>query len=177
MTSTPKGATAPEFPRPVRVDDLDEDEAREIVLSATEDERRALVARFGLADLARFEARCVLRRSGETVQAELTLSAEVVQSCVVTLDPVPARIEATVAVAFAAAARRLERVVDVDIDADDPPEPIIGNAIELGEAVAEAFGVALDPYPRSPGAAFDGWSDQGEGGRENPFSVLARLKR
>ncbi len=177
MVITPIGAAAPEFPRPVRIDDLDEDETREIVLSATEDERRALVARFGLADLSRLEARCVLRRSGEVVHAELSLSAEVVQHCVVTLDPVPARIEQAVAVAFAPGARSLERAVDVDVDADDPPEPIIGNAIELGEAIAEALGVALDPYPRSPGAAFDGWSDQGEGGRENPFSVLARLKR
>ena len=38
-------------------------------------------------------------------------------------------------------------------DADDAPEPIEGGIIDLGEAVAQQLALALDPYPRAPGAA------------------------
>ena len=52
-----------------------------------------------------------------------------------------------------------------------------GAAADLGEAVAETMSLALDPYPRAPGAAGAlndaGIMDPGEAG---PFGALAGLK-
>ena len=46
--------------------------------------------------------------------------------------------------------------------------------IDVGEAVAEQLALALDPYPRAPGASFaeGGESEQPE---DSPFKVLAGL--
>src|SRR5207237_8108756 len=34
-------------------------------------------------------------------------------------------------------------------------EPVVGNAIDVGEAVAQQFSLALPPFPRRPDAALD----------------------
>jgi len=52
-----------------------------------------------------------------------------------------------------------------------------GQLIDLGEAVAQSLGLALDPYPRSPNAdallKAAGVKREDEAG---PFGVLASLK-
>ena len=69
-----------------------------------------------------------------------------------------------------------------DADAEESPEPFTHGAVDVGEAVAEQLALELDPFPRAPGAAFDGFStgsksvgadDTGDAG---PFALLARLK-
>ena len=56
--------------------------------------------------------------------------------------------------------------------------PIENGAIDLGEAAAETLALALDPFPRSPGAdaalAEAGVLGESEAG---PFAALADLKR
>ena len=43
---------------------------------------------------------------------------------------------------------------EVELTADDLDlMPVDGGAIDLGEAVAETMALALDPFPRGPGAA------------------------
>jgi hypothetical protein len=44
--------------------------------------------------------------------------------------------------------------VVIDLDADDPPEAVEGAAIDLSTFVVEALSLALDPFPRKPGAVF-----------------------
>jgi uncharacterized metal-binding protein YceD (DUF177 family) len=179
--ATPSKAAVPEFVRPIRVLDIIEREPRRVALVASEDERRMLAARFGLAALERLEAACAIERVGEAVKAEIALSADVIQTCVVSLEPVSAHLVTTESVRFVPSARASEREIDIDVEKDDPPEPIVDGAIELGEIIAEMLGLALDPYPRRAGAAFEGWSDRGgdeaESDRINPFSVLSQLKR
>jgi hypothetical protein len=56
---------------------------------------------------------------------------------------------------------------------------------DLGEAVAEQLALALDPYPRAPGAelpaeAAEAGSEEGEAtapGPAAPFAALAGLRR
>ena len=38
-------------------------------------------------------------------------------------------------------------------DFDDPPDEIVNGRIDLGALTAEFLALALDPYPRKPGAA------------------------
>ena len=57
-------------------------------------------------------------------------------------------------------------------------EPVIGGAIDIGEAFAEELGLALDPYPRAAGAALDEGalaphvSVGSEQGARTPFAAL-----
>jgi uncharacterized metal-binding protein YceD (DUF177 family) len=170
---------SPEFQHPERVDDLADGEERAVAFSADDAERAALARRFGVVAIDRLEAEGTLRRFGAMVRAELRLRAAATQTCVVTLAPVPAAIDEPVVLTFAPDQVESAAEVDLDVDDDDPPEPMIDGAIELGEPLAEALGLALDPYPRAPGATFEGWQahEADEPAPDAPFAVLSRLRK
>ena len=72
--------------------------------------------------------------------------------------------------------------VTVSLDADsDPPDAIVNGAIDLGALAVEFLTLALDPYPRKPGAEFAasdgaGLADHGDQDSGNPFAALAKLR-
>ena len=169
----PKG----EFVRHVDMEELADGASRDVALTATADERARLARRFGLLGLDRFEARATLSRQGAAVRAAIDIEADVVQACVVTLEPIAATVSDSVVVTFRPMTPGDATEVDIDVRDEDPPEPLVGHAVDLGEPAAEALGLALDPYPRKPDAAFGGWSDAEAPAREGPFTVLSRLKR
>ncbi len=139
----------------------------------------AIAAYLELADVKSFTGEIALERwRGRGVRLTGKLSADVVQTCVVTLDPVEAHIEATFERRFLQPEKLLKEVEDesdvfVDPTAEDPPEPL-GHEIDLGEILIEELALNLDHYPRKPGVAFQG--DAASAPRENPFAVLAKLK-
>jgi len=68
--------------------------------------------------------------------------------------------------------------VEVEIDpTDDEPEPLLGETLDIGEVVAEQFGLALDPYPRKTGVEFGVDTARPNDGddRGSPFEVLRGL--
>lgn len=173
----------PEFSRTVRVDDLPP-LGRAIAAAASPGERAALAHRFGLADLARLEVagEVTAIRGGTVIRLAALLSADVTQTCVVTLVPLERRIEADFVRLYAAEASgegaRGEEIF-FDEEAEDI-EPIIGNRIDAGEAAAEQLALELDPYPRAPGASLQSASEPFPSGRERcdeeerrPFARLA----
>ena len=101
------------------------------------------------------------------------------QSCVVTLEPVPADIDETFTLFYTDETAPAGHSVDLPMEDEAWPEPIVGGAIDIGEAVAQQLAVALDPYPRAPGATLDPRydADQEAGpARANPFAELARKR-
>ena len=44
-----------------------------------------------------------------------------------------------------------EVVIEID---EDTPDPVEDGQIDMGEAAAEHLALAMDPFPRSAGAAF-----------------------
>jgi len=146
-------------------------------ISANADERAALAQRFELQAIDRLEADFTLRRAGNgVIHVKGTVRGEVVQSCVVTLEPVPARIDETFAADFAAASDHPAEDEEIDFEAADPPEPIRNGHIDLGELAAEHLSLALDPYPRAPGAQLPQGSAEAEPEERsvNPFSILKK---
>lgn len=153
-------------------------------ISATPQERAALARRFDLLDLARLEAR--LRIEGgagkDLVRVTGHLSAVATQACVVTLEPVESRIEEDFTLEFSLTAGPAAATgeVVVEPEAVEPPEPVGPEGIDLGDAVAQQLALALDPYPRVPGAKLSEVRDQEaapEPAPESPFAVLRELKR
>jgi uncharacterized metal-binding protein YceD (DUF177 family) len=168
-----------EFSRFVEADSVGV-RAIERQISANAEERAALAARFELPAIARLEASFSLKRAGTgVVHVRGAVEAEVVQSCVVTLAPVPAEIREEFAVDFSDREPKPEEA-DLDLDADDPPEPIRNGHIDLGELAAQQLSLALDPYPRAPGAAVPGEfaaeTDLPEAPKSptNPFLILKK---
>jgi len=172
----------PEFSRRVDISGLGTGE-RTVEIEADADECAALAERFGLRALDRLSATArIVRAKGSAgaVRLHAQLVADVVQSCVVALVPVPAHIDERVEVLFAPA-QTTAGGGEVVIDAlgEDPPEPLIDNVIDVGEVVAEHLALALDPYPRAADAALDGglWSDEvTEGPADGPFARLRERK-
>lgn len=148
-------------------------------VTARADETPAIARYLELAAVKALKGEFVLERwRGKGVQVTGTVVADVVQTCVVTLDPVDAHIEANFERQFLPpeklrAATEDQKEVVIDPAAPDPPEPL-GHEIDLGEILIEELALNLDPYPRKPGVAFEGEA-QGEP-RPNPFAVLAKLK-
>jgi uncharacterized metal-binding protein YceD (DUF177 family) len=157
-----------EFSRLVRADQITEREAVHDI-AATPAECAALAVRFGLVALDRLVASVRLRRiqGGTLVRASGVLDAVVVQSCVVSLEPVPATIRDSFTARFESEASGDDEAewrwagVEIDIDPleEDDPEPIEDGRIDLGEWVAQHLSLALDPYPRAPDAVFKSPAD------------------
>jgi uncharacterized metal-binding protein YceD (DUF177 family) len=177
MTKTP--VPQAEFSRPIAVDQIGPQETgREIVANATE--RARLAERFDLLALDRLTASLSLKRGGGgVIEVHGHFEAEVVQACVVTLEPVRSRLSEKFTMAFGSS-RAAGGAVVIGLEDEDPPEELIEGRIDLGETVAQQLAVALDPYPHAPGAGEKpAASDEGESGVEkkaSPFAALAQLR-
>ncbi|HUZ71578.1 MAG TPA: DUF177 domain-containing protein [Stellaceae bacterium] len=116
-------------------------------------EREALATRFALLALDRLEAEVRLScLEGGLVRLTATLAADVVQTCVVTLEPVPSRIEESFTLLYGASSDTREIVLDGEAET---VEPLAGGRIDIGEAVAQQLSLVLDPFPRAAGASLD----------------------
>jgi hypothetical protein len=67
----------------------------------------------------------------------------------------------------------------IDPEEDEATEPLTAR-IDLGAIAIEELALALDPYPRHPGAAIDpalaGTGTGDEAGRPLPFAALRTLR-
>jgi uncharacterized metal-binding protein YceD (DUF177 family) len=147
-----------------------------ITLEATPGECAALAARFGILDVGRLNARLTVRavRAGRAYRVRGELTADVVQSCVVTLAPVAQHIEETLDCLFASEGDVEGGEILVDAEAEDV-EPLAGGKIDLGELVAQQLALGLDPFPRAEGATLETPTGGGEAA-DGPFAALAKLR-
>jgi uncharacterized metal-binding protein YceD (DUF177 family) len=147
-----------------------------IRVEASEEERRLLAARFDLEDIVSLwgEASLDCIEDDDEFRLRGKLVAEVVQACVVTLNPIRTSVNESFERRFSAAAVPADDGL-VNLDAEDPPDPLIGGKIDVGEVLAEELGLALDPYPRLPGASLD-MAAAGEPEEPSPFERLRALR-
>ena len=183
---------APEFSRIVRADIVHRDGEVVQTIEATPAERQALAERFELEAIDRLTATIRLRavRGGQMVRVAGELEADVVQTCVVTLEPVPAHVEESFGALFAPESMvpkdEDEIEIDPNIAEEDLPEAMNNGRIDIGELTAQHLSLALDPYPHAEGIEFSGYSEGEDEDEEaepatsekpNPFAALERLKR
>ena len=179
----------PEFSIDISLDALPP-QGREIVFEATAGERAGLAKRFGLIELKSLKGTASMRHWRKLgVALEGRFEAEVVQACVVTLEPVPATLSEKFKVHFLpadmleeqAGGPGAEREIVIDPESDEPPEPFEAGHIDVGEMIAEQLALALDPYPRKAGVDLDaipaGEAEATNEAKPNPFAVLEKFKK
>jgi len=167
MTSTGR----PEFSRLVPLARLGVEPFRQDI-AATQAERAALARRFDLPGLDRLCAVVELvRRGADRFLLRAAFSAEFVQHCVVTLDPIGGAVSETFTLFYGPP--EAEEEADGTVEDDVAFEPVVGNAIDVGEAVAQQFSLALPPFPRVPDATLEASPPDDAG----PFAAaLSRLR-
>jgi uncharacterized metal-binding protein YceD (DUF177 family) len=150
-----------------------------IDLIAGEDERSDVARRLGLLSLERLEAHSALAREGDRVRAKGRVRASLEQACVATGEPVAEHVDEPFEILFVPAPGDARPDEEIELAEEDCDTVFYeGGAIDLGAAVADTLGLAMDPYPRS--AAADaalkeaGVLSEADAG---PFAALAKLKK
>jgi uncharacterized metal-binding protein YceD (DUF177 family) len=162
-------AIAPEFHRPLPLDRIGPS-GHVADVEATGAECAALAVRLLLPAVLRLSCRFRLHmHPGGRVAAAGHLKARVVRTCVITLDDFEVEIEERFSVSFVP-----EGTESDDLDPESEDEiPYSGSTIDLGEAAVEQLALALDPYPRKPGAELPEAASDAE---DSPFARLAALR-
>ena len=176
-----KPGAASEFSRPLRVADLPESGMTQ-AHKADADERAALARRFGVAAVGRMSYEAAIRPAGDGWRVEGLARARVTQPCVVTLEDIAQEIEEPFSRLFLPDATPAG-LADIDPDEDeDPPEPL-ERTLDPAEIASEIVALAIDPYPRAPGADFkaaagpaEAEAEPEEGEKKKPFAALAALR-
>lgn len=158
-----------------------------VTLVADEKERAALARLWKVEAVNRVESEIQIARwKKDGVRIKGHVVADIVQACVVTLDPVATTVSEDVDRIFVPEGSRLARLVldergemVLDPEGDDIPETFSGDTVDAGEAVCETVALAIDPYPRKDGVEFSDHleSNEGEGRKPSPFAVLKDWKK
>jgi uncharacterized metal-binding protein YceD (DUF177 family) len=171
----------PILSRPVEVAKIGSGETT-VTMDASADERAALARALGLVDIAGLVAEIVLTRGrAGMIDVEGWVRADIVQSCVVSLEPVPQKIDEAILRRFAEGGSRLaKQAAEVKVEVmeeEEPPDLLTGPVIDVGAIVVEHFVLAIDPYPRAPGAALpENLSEDAGGTGDSPFAVLGKIR-
>lgn len=146
---------------------------------ANAEQRSALAEAYHLVSVDRLTATTTLTPvPAGGVMVEGRIVADIIQSCVVSLEPVAQHIDEPFSVRFMPAGsaevqRPAAKEIAIDPEAPDPPEMMDGTSIDVGALAEEMFVLAIDPYPRAPGAELPAeGGDQPESDQELPFAVL-----
>ena len=149
-------------------------------------ERAALASRFGLPGIDSLHAEIALEPRPKAIRATGTLNAAIRQTCAISGEDFPAAIEESIDLRFVEQAtldQALEEGsdVEVELEADDCDEiEYSGDDFDLGEAVAQTLGLAIDPYAEGPDAdaARKAAGITAEGEQNGPLAAaLAALKK
>ena len=143
----------------------------DLTLEASAPECAALAVRMKLPVVHALSCQFhLIRESRDVVLARGYLRARITQTCVVSLEDFEATVEESFQVRFVPSGDESD---EIDPETDDEI-PFEGNQIDLGEAAAEQLGLALDPYPRMPGAELP---ETEADIQPHPFAALAGLRR
>ena len=150
-----------------------------IDLVADESEREAIAKSLGLISLDRLEANAALERDGPRVRVRGRVRAALEQSCVASGEPVAEHVDEPFELIFLPEREAARADEEVELAPEDCDVLFYDDAaIDVGSAVADTLALAINPYPRSPGAEAAlrqaGVISEDEAG---PFAALAKLKK
>lgn len=172
----PHAPDNPDFARVVMVRKLGDVQRFDFDISPDPEEAARLASLLGALSLRkfRFAGRLTPLSDGQW-QLEGQLGATVVQTCVVSLEPVSTRIDEAVRRTFLSGASATGEIVVSPDDDDDEVEPL-SDRIDLGRIATEALALAMPAYPRKEGATLAPGVEPVEVERPRPFAALEVLR-
>ncbi|MBI5942121.1 MAG: DUF177 domain-containing protein [Caulobacterales bacterium] len=141
---------------------------------------RARIARLlGLVSIQSLTAELRLKPWMDGAEIDGRFTAEITQTCSVTAEDFEESAEGEFVIRVLPpgsinAPQEEADEIELDPEADDPPDVLEGEDIDLGAYVVEHLALELDPFPRKPGAEFIAPSDDTD---LSPFAVLRTLKK
>jgi uncharacterized metal-binding protein YceD (DUF177 family) len=140
---------------------------------------RDAIARLAeVVDLPRLEATFDVAHHGRGgLRVVGHVSATVGQVCVVTVEPIESEIDEPIDLVFLPAAASLpagQEDGEIEVPAEDEPEVLVNETVDLGAIATEFLVLGVDPYPRKPDAIFEAPAAGDSSAR--PFAALAALK-
>ncbi|HUD30796.1 MAG TPA: DUF177 domain-containing protein [Novosphingobium sp.] len=146
-------------------------------LEAGEVERAAIAARFGLVRIDRLVADLELHRQDRVVEARGRLQADFVQPCAVSAEDMDVSIDEPLFFRFVPEATVYAPDEEVELSAEEWDEiEYSGSHIDLGEAVTQSLGLAIDPFLTGPDAeAARKAAGIGTPDDQSPFAALKGL--
>jgi hypothetical protein len=172
--------TAPPISRTFDLNRLSE-AGYETTIEPGPEDRKELAKWADVVAVNRFMGRLLLRRLASNRFAyEAHLEADIVQECTVSLEPVLSNI----AMDFTRELHlvpHVKKVVDISGELSsaagdaDVPEEIDNPRFDIAAPVLEEFLLAIDPYPKAPGASLD-LPEPETAKPESPFAALKALK-
>ena len=144
-------------------------------LTPDADAMKRIARALDLQALDTFEADINLVPTVSGGRLEGRVVADAVQTCGLTLEPLPVHVDRKFSVQMVEATEREDDEdgeIDLELD-DDSPDQIEGGSLDLGQYAVEQLALSLDPFPRKPGAVFEQPKEPGE---ISPFAVLKSLQ-
>ncbi len=169
---------APAFSHTVRVDRLPPRGAH-FRIEANESERRAVTEALGIVAVSALAAELDVRPlAGGNIAVKGALTASVVQTDVVTLEPVAQEVAEEIDVTLAPGDESHRRIRRQPEEQPAEDRDVFHNGeVDLGAITVEHLALGLDPYPRAPGVEFSGHIEDDSATTPSPFAALSRLKR
>lgn len=168
---------------------VDKDQRRTVTANAKELEK--IAAEYEVKAVNGLEADFVLkpyRKAGLRVTGKII--ANLTQTCSVSLDDFDSVLEIEVDRTFEPHSSRPRKIrdlnddgeIEIDLETLDPPDVITDGVLDLGALICEELALAIDPFPRMPGAEFergqefDPDEELEEDERPSAFAALEALK-
>jgi hypothetical protein len=184
----------PEWSYLISIDDIPQT-GKSLTAMPSDAEKKDIADRLGVVCVENISASFDLsRESGHVVRVKGRFSADITQTCVVSLEPVVSHIEDefeawyadhSQVIPFARAqheALSKKEVIDLPmLEEEEDPEPIADGKIDLGELAVQYLSLAVNPYPHKDGINYekaikkeDAAGEKGSGPllSVNPFAAL-----
>ena len=174
--------SAPELSRMIKPKALP---AGPLLIEASETERDALAKRFGVTSLPSLTASVSFGEKDGAVVAKGHLDAVIEQPCAVSRDDITYEAHEEFDLRFVSEAPEAEHVPDEEFELsleDLDTVEYDGDAFDIGEAIAQTLGLAVDPYREGPDAerirAEKGIESDEDRAPSGPLAeALAKLKK
>jgi uncharacterized metal-binding protein YceD (DUF177 family) len=161
-------------------------EGRELTLALTPETAEELAKACGIEAVSKLSGNLLVRpwrKTGFSVRG--SFEAQIIQLCVVTLEPVQETVAEDIE-RFFLPAEEMQQIeektldeIELYFDESDPPDPLDGTTLDLLSILSEQLLLAKSPYPKAEGAnlpAAEKSDMEAEEEAAKPFAALKVLK-
>lgn len=144
--------STPEFSREISLSELPRG-GKSYRLQTDDDVRAVLARRLRIPAVLSFEGEMHVKASRRTIRTTGRLSASLTRECVVSLEDCNEILAEDFDLELLRGEPKDDAGADVEGDIDVLREYHNGETLDVGEILVQQLSLAMDPYPRKPGAA------------------------